>query len=133
MEKRWVLKMMLSIVLCMSLLFSATPVSAEDVESENYEGEMIEAVALTADNIPEVISAASIEENNHIARIISEEKDMNSIDFLNEDDTANLNYFEEAVKLTSNVVGHVGARGHLYDKLLNKKLEREEQAEELEL
>ena len=41
--------------------------------------------------------------------------------------------FEEAVKLTSKVVGHVGARGHLYDKLLNKKLEREEQAEELEL
>ena len=45
MQKRWVLKMMLSIVLCMSLLFSATPVSAVDVESENYEGEMIEAVA----------------------------------------------------------------------------------------
>ena len=42
MQKRWVLKMMLSIVLCMSLLFSATPVSAVDVESENYEGEMIE-------------------------------------------------------------------------------------------
>lgn len=41
--------------------------------------------------------------------------------------------FEEAVKLTSKVVGYVGARGHLYDKLLNKKLEREEQAEELEL
>ena len=34
MQKRWVLKMMLSIVLCMSLLFSATPVSAVDVESE---------------------------------------------------------------------------------------------------
>ena len=133
MQKRWVLKMMLSIVLCMSLLFSATPVSAVDVESENYEGEMIEAVALTADNIPEVISAASIEENNHIARIFSEEKDMNSIVFLNDDDTATLYYFEEAVKLTSKVVGHVGARGHLYDKLLNKKLEREEQAEELEL
>ena len=48
------------------------------------------------------------------------------VDFI--DDT-----FEEAVKLTSKVVGHVGARGHLYDKLLNKKLEREEQAEELEL
>ena len=31
MQKRWVLKMMLSIVLCMSLLFSATPVSAVDV------------------------------------------------------------------------------------------------------
>ena len=97
MQKRWVLKMMLSIVLCMSLLFSATPVSAVDVESENYEGEMIEAVALTADNIPEVISAASIEENNHIARIFSEEKDMNSIVFLNDDDTATLYYFEEAV------------------------------------
>lgn len=98
MQKRWVLKMMLSIVLCMSLLFSATPVSAVDVESENYEGEMIEAVALTADNIPEVISAASIEENNHIAQIFSEEKDMNSIVFLNDDDTATLYYFEEAVK-----------------------------------
>ena len=109
MQKRWVLKMMLSIVLCMSLLFSATPVSAVDVESENYEGEMIEAVALTADNIPEVISAASIEENNHIARIFSEEKDMNSIVFLNDDDTATLYYFEEAVKF-------IDEDGHIKDK-----------------
>lgn len=41
--------------------------------------------------------------------------------------------FEEAVKLTSKVVGHVGARGHLYDKILDKKLEKEEKVEELQL
>lgn len=100
MESKRRTKGILSVVLCFALLLSsfAATALAVDNELESSNAEKIEAIRLTEENRPEAISKALIEENNHIARLVSEEKDVNSIVFLNADDTATLYYFEEPVK-----------------------------------
>ena len=92
------LKVALSLVLCLALTLSSMTAFAVGYDRESGDGETIEAIRLTPENRPDAIPEACIEENNHIARLISEEQDLNSIVLLNEDDTATLYYFEEPVK-----------------------------------
>lgn len=96
-------------LLCFSLLCPIIPASAVKSNDQDNAEEIIEAVALTKGNVPEIISPDTIQENQHIARIFSEESDLNTIVFLNSDDTATLYYFEDAVKF-------IDADGEIRDK-----------------
>lgn len=74
-------------------LYDADAIADSENISDYSEESGIEAIALDATNTPEVITDEQIEENGHIARIFSAEQELNSIVFLNEDDSATLYLF----------------------------------------
>lgn len=83
-------------------LYDADAIADSENISDYSEESGIEAIALDATNTPEVITDEQIEENGHIARIFSAEQELNSIVFLNEDDSATLYCFENDVKYIDN-------------------------------
>lgn len=103
MQFKKVTKRFIAWVLCFVCIISlnSTPVNAAEIE-DNY-------MPLSQADIPEVLSEDFIGERNHISRLHAEETDLNSIIFLNADNTATLYYFEDAVKF-------IGDDGEVFDK-----------------
>lgn len=114
---------LISIVLALSIILGTLPivsVSAQEVagaeltkESELWipendssalstEGDLslqeLEIAVLPAEDKPEIVSQAAIDEKQHVNRLWEQETDLNSIIFQNKDGTKTMYYFEEAVK-----------------------------------
>ncbi len=114
---------LISIVLALSIILGTLPivsVSAQEVAGEELtkeselwvpendssalstEGDLslqeLETAVLSAEDKPEIVSQAAIDEKQHVNRLWKQEADLNSIIFQNKDGTKTMYYFEEAVK-----------------------------------
>ena len=126
----------MAILLSLSLaigMFSGIGVSAEETEETREEQEIQElwtpeeeaeealntagdlsleelaTAELSEADIPEVVSAAEIEERGHVNRLWEQEEDLNTVIFQNRDGTKTMYYFAEPVK-------YVDATGQVRDK-----------------
>ena len=130
------LRRSMAILLSLSLaigMFSGIGVSAEETEEIREEQEIQElwtpeeeaeealntagdlsleelaTAELSEADIPEVVSAAEIEERGHVNRLWEQEEDLNTVIFQNRDGTKTMYYFAEPVK-------YVDATGQVRDK-----------------
>ncbi|MCL2023417.1 MAG: hypothetical protein FWG82_03500 [Oscillospiraceae bacterium] len=85
----------LALVLAVFMFLFQSPLLIQGLALDSVNDTVI---ALSADDIPEVIDEALIEEKGHIERLYDEEDDLHSIVFANDDGSETLYLFDEPVK-----------------------------------
>ena len=92
------IKKILSIILLISTICSCALFESQAVENQTQTTP--ENYPVSKDSVPEILDYSDVEKSGHKERLYSEEKEMNSAVFLNEDGTKSLYVFTEDVKYT---------------------------------